>query len=231
MCYEQAQLKFVHYGCVRTCVEGGSFQHETMSLRLSPALRHLRANKFACNNCLRKKHTKISDEVHGMLRVDHAGEFGANRIYAGQMAVLGRSKSAALIQHMWDQEKEHKKIFDDLMVKHRVRPTALMPFWHIAGFLLGAGSAVLGEKSAMACTVAVEASIVEHYNDQLRKLANDNPEKHAEIMAAIKKCRDEEQEHHDTGLDKGAEQAFLYKAMTAVIKVGCKAAIALSTKV
>ncbi|XP_059480764.1 5-demethoxyubiquinone hydroxylase, mitochondrial isoform X2 [Neocloeon triangulifer] len=198
-------------------------------------MRSLRVNKIAVCNCIRQKHTEkssaLSDEVHGMLRVDHAGEFGANRIYAGQMAVLGRTKSAALIKHMWEQEKEHKKIFEDLMVKHRVRPTALMPFWHIAGFALGAGSALLGEKSAMACTVAVEASIVEHYNDQLRKLATENPEKYGEIMDAIKKCRDDEQEHHDTGLEKGAEQAPLYKAMTAVIQLGCKAAIALSTKI
>lgn len=90
---------------------------------------------------------------------------------------------------------------------------------------------MLGEKSAMACTVAVEASIVQHYNDQLRKLATENPEKYGEIMGAIKKCRDDEQEHHDTGLEEGAEQAPLYKAMTAVITVGCKAAIALSKKV
>lgn len=90
---------------------------------------------------------------------------------------------------------------------------------------------MLGERAAMACTVAVEAVIVEHYNDQLRILAMEHPEKHAEIMAAIQKCRDEEQEHHDTGLEQGAEQAPLYQAMTAAIKVGCKTAIALSTRI
>lgn len=170
---------------------------------------------------------KVSKELASIIRVDHAGEFGADRIYAGQMAVLGNSKMGPVIREMWEQEKHHKAKFEELIVKYRVRPTALHPFWNVAGFMLGAGSALLGEKAAMACTVAVESVIVEHYNDQLRTLmAEDEPNK--EILDTIRKFRDDEQEHHDCGLHHGAQQAPFYTAMTEVIKVGCRAAIAAS---
>jgi len=168
-----------------------------------------------------------------MIRVDHAGEFGANRIYAGQLAVLGKTKSGPLIQHMWDQEKEHLRIFEKLIVKHRVRPTALLPLWNIAGYLLGAGTSLLGPRGAMACTVAVESVITEHYNNQIRLLMSrpDDPEVNAEILAYIKKCRDEEEEHHDTGLEQGAEQAPLYNLLSSTIKLGCRTAIWISERV
>lgn len=133
------------------------------------------------------------------------------------------------IQHMWDQEKQHRAKFEELIQKHRVRPTAMLPIWNAAGFLLGAGTAILGEKAAMACTVAVETVIVQHYNDQLRALMESHKEDlDEELMDIIKKFRDEEQEHHDTGIDLGAEQAPLYQALTNVIKAGCKTAIAIS---
>ncbi|XP_044741810.1 5-demethoxyubiquinone hydroxylase, mitochondrial [Chrysoperla carnea] len=169
-------------------------------------------------------HRKVLDEI---IRVDHAGELGADRIYAGQMAVLGNTSSGTLIKHMWEQEKKHKAKFEDLIRKHRVRPTVMIPLWNIAGFVLGAGTAVLGEKAAMACTVAVESVIVEHYNDQLRTLMTD-PNVDKELLDVIKQFRDEEQEHHDTGLNEGAEQAPFYKGLTEVIKAGCKTAIAIS---
>merc|ERR1719402_1889137 len=105
-----------------------------------------------------------------IIRVDHAGEYGADRIYAGQLAVLGDTEVGPMIKHMWDQEKEHLAAFDRLIPQHRARPTALLPFWHVAGYALGAGSALLGKEGAMACTVAVEACITEHYNDQIRTL-------------------------------------------------------------
>lgn len=130
---------------------------------------------------------------------------------------------------MWEQEKIHRAKFEELIQKYRVRPTAMLPIWNVAGFLLGAGTAMLGEKAAMACTVAVETVIVEHYNDQLRVLLEDlNKNENNELMETIKKFRDEEQEHHDTGIDYGAEQAPLYQALTNVIKAGCKTAIAIS---
>lgn len=111
--------------------------------------------------------------VDEFLRVDHAGELGADRIYAGQMAVLGRTAVGPTIQHMWDQEREHRREFERLIGAYRVRPTVMTPLWHVAGFALGAGTALLGEKAAMACTVAVETVIVEHYNDQLRQLMDE----------------------------------------------------------
>lgn len=131
---------------------------------------------------------------------------------------------------MWDQEKVHRKEMERLVKKHRVRPTILTPLWNIAGFVLGASTAMLGEKGAMACTVAVEKVIIDHYNEQIRQLmksGNADPE----ILEMIKKFRDEEQEHHDCGIDHGAEQAPFYKALTNVIEVGCKTAIKISEKI
>ncbi|XP_021964514.1 5-demethoxyubiquinone hydroxylase, mitochondrial isoform X2 [Folsomia candida] len=177
------------------------------------------------------KSQKLHEMRDRMIRVDHAGEYGANRIYAGQMAVLGSTKSGPLIQHMWDQEKEHLRVFELLIPKYRARPTAMLPFWNIAGFALGAGTALLGEKAAMACTVAVESTITEHYNNQIRQLMSTNLEGNKELIDYITKFRDEEQEHHDTGLAEGAEQTPGYAALTNLIKTGCKAAIWISERV
>ncbi|CAD7089777.1 unnamed protein product [Hermetia illucens] len=170
----------------------------------------------------------LTDEI---IRVDHAGELGADRIYAGQMAILGKTEVGPTIKHMWEQEKEHRRQFEELINRYRVRPTVMTPVWNVAGFLLGAGSALLGEKAAMACTVAVETVIVEHYNDQLRQIMEASPTPDKELLEIITKFRDEEQEHHDTGIDHGAEQAPFYKALTEVIKLGCKTAIAISKKI
>jgi ubiquinone biosynthesis monooxygenase Coq7 len=185
-----------------------------------------------------------------MIRVDHAGEYGANRIYAGQMAILGNTKSGPLIKHMWDQEKEHLRVFEQLIPKYRTRPTAMLPFWNVAGYVLGAGNsfvifdmnesktllhfigtALLGEKAAMACTVAVESAITEHYNNQIRELMSNNLEENKELIDYIQKFRDEEQEHHDTGLAQGAEQTPGYNVLSNAIKSGCKAAIWISERV
>lgn len=166
-------------------------------------------------------------DIDTIVRVDHAGELGADRIYAGQMAVLGRTDKGPLIQHMWEQEKRHREKFEELIVKHRVRPTIMAPIWNVGAFCLGAGSALLGEKAAMACTVAVETVIVEHYNDQLRQLM-DEPQVNKELLETITKFRDEEQEHHDIGIDHGAEQAPLYKLFSEGVKLCCKTAIAVS---
>ncbi|XP_078415291.1 NADPH-dependent 3-demethoxyubiquinone 3-hydroxylase, mitochondrial [Cetorhinus maximus] len=166
-----------------------------------------------------------------IIRVDHAGEYGANRIYAGQMAVLGKSPVGPVIQHMWDQEKEHLEKFNELLVDHRVRPTLLMPFWNVAGFVLGAGTALLGKEGAMACTVAVEESISQHYNNQIRMLMEEDPERHTELLEVLKKFRDEEMEHHDTGLAHDAEMAPAYSLLKNVIQAGCKAAIYISERI
>ena len=163
--------------------------------------------------------------------MDHAGELGANKIYEGQMAILGKTSVGPVIQEMWEQEKYHKATFDKLIPKHRVRPTALIPLWNIAGFALGAGTALMGKEAAMACTVAVETSIGEHYNNQLRTLLEDDPVKHRELLDIIKEFRDDELEHLETGLDHDAELAPFYSALSGAIKVGCTAAIWISERV
>ncbi|XP_076328651.1 ubiquinone biosynthesis protein COQ7, mitochondrial isoform X2 [Tachypleus tridentatus] len=176
---------------------------------------------------LDKNHRFLVDRI---LRVDHAGELGADRIYAGQMAVLGRTSVGPLIKVMWDQEKEHLRTFEQLIPKYRVRPTALMPFWNIAGFVLGASTALLGKESAMACTVAVESVITEHYNDQIRELIKDDPTANRELLDVLKRFRDDEQHHHDTGLEHDAEQAPFYNAFSQMIKFGCRGAIWLAER-
>uniref|UniRef100_A0A1A7YCF3 5-demethoxyubiquinone hydroxylase, mitochondrial n=1 Tax=Iconisemion striatum TaxID=60296 RepID=A0A1A7YCF3_9TELE len=169
--------------------------------------------------------------LHRMLRVDHAGEYGANRIYAGQMAVLSRSRTGPLIQQMWDQEKKHLAKFNEILAENRVRPTALLPFWNIAGFVLGASTALLGKEGAMACTVAVEESISEHYNSQIRALMEIDPERYTELLQVIKEFRDDEMDHHDTGLEHDAESVPGYWLLKNVIQLGCKAAIYVSQRV
>ncbi len=110
-----------------------------------------------------------------IIRVDHAGEYGATRIYDGQIAIFGKnSKIGKTIKHMADQEQEHIDKFNELILEHRVRPTVLLPIWNLAGFALGASTALLGEKAAMACTVAVEKVIGEHYQEQLDLLEDDH---------------------------------------------------------
>jgi len=169
--------------------------------------------------------------IDRIIRVDHAGELGADRIYAGQHAVLGKTSVGPVIQHMWDQEKEHKAKFEQLIPQYRVRPTVFVPLWNIAGYVLGAGTAMIGKEAAMACTVAVETVITDHYNSQLRELISMGEEENKELIEVVKKFRDEEMEHHDTGLAHDAELAPAYQAMSQVIMVGCKAAVWISEKV
>ena len=165
--------------------------------------------------------------VERTIRVDHAGEYGAKRIYEGQLAVLGRTKYGPMIEHMKAQEQVHLDTFSRLIGQRRVRPTALLPFWHVAGFALGAASALLGHRGAMACTVAVEEAIDEHYRAQEDTLGDDE----AELRADIARFRAEELEHRDTGLENEAEQAPAYRLLSAAIKTGCKIAIKVSERV
>ena len=165
--------------------------------------------------------------VERAIRVDHAGEYGAKRIYQGQLAVLGRSKYGPMIEHMQAQEQVHLDTFSRLIGQRRVRPTALLPIWHVAGFALGAATALLGHRGAMACTVAVEEAIDEHYRAQEEALGEDE----AELKAHIARFRAEELEHRDIGLENEAEQAPAYRLLSAAIKAGCKVAIRLSERV
>lgn len=170
--------------------------------------------------------------VERIVRVDQAGEFGAVRIYEGQLAALrwtgrARSEAARTIADMARAEREHNKVFDRLLVERRVRPTALSPLWGVAGFALGAVTALMGDKAAMACTVAVEETIDAHYAEQAERLGDDEPE----LRGLVEKFRGEEIEHRDTALAAGAEQAFGYPVMSAAIKAGSRLAIWLSSRV
>lgn len=167
------------------------------------------------------------DLLARMIRVDHAGEYGAARIYAGQIAVLGHTDMGPILQHMKDQEQVHLDTFAAAIADRGVRPTALLPFWHVAGFALGAGTALLGSRAAMACTVAIEEVIDEHYAEQAAALGEDE----RPLRDTIERFRREEIEHRDIGLEHEAEKAPGYRILTALIKAGCKVAIRLSERV
>jgi 3-demethoxyubiquinol 3-hydroxylase len=173
--------------------------------------------------------TKADEDIAAMIRVDHAGEYGAVRIYEGQLAVLGRrgGEAAQTIRHMAAQEQRHLETFDKLVNARRVRPTALEPVWRVAGFALGAATALMGEKAAFACTAAVEEVIDEHYAAQVEKLGDSDPE----LKATVADFRADEIAHRDTALAQGAEQAPAYRLLSEGIKAGCRLAIALSTRI
>lgn len=167
------------------------------------------------------------DQIRRMLRVNHAGEYGAQRIYEGQLAVLGKSECGPLIRHMAQQEEEHLRVFSGMVRDKRVRPTALMPLWHVAGYALGAATALLGKEAAMACTEAVEAVIDEHYATQEKALAGDN----TGLRETISKFRADEKEHHDTAIEHGAKTAPAYGLLTKVVSQQTRLAIWLSTRI
>lgn len=163
-----------------------------------------------------------------MLRVDQAGEYGATRIYAGQLAVMGsRAALSGEVQHMAEQEAEHRRKFDALLAERGVRPTALQPFWSVAGFALGAATALIGPQAAMACTAAVEEEIDRHYTQQLDELGDDDPE----LAGMIREFRDDERAHRETALANGAEQAPAYPVLAGAIKLGCRIAIRLAERI
>jgi ubiquinone biosynthesis monooxygenase Coq7 len=177
-----------------------------------------------------KASLKRSDDVASMVRVDHAGEYGAKRIYEGQLAVLGHNpKARKLLQHMADQEREHLEYFEKEIIRRGVRPTALHPVWHVAGYALGALTARLGPEAAMACTVAVEDVISTHYQEQLDVLAGKPEEK--PLLSAIRKFKAEEEQHHEIGLKNNAEQAPAYRLLTTLIRAGSKLAIEVAKRI
>jgi len=169
----------------------------------------------------------VREMIERVIRVDHAGEYGAARIYEGQLAVMGRGPKGDLLRHMKAQEQYHLDTFTRLISERRVRPTVLLPLWRVAALTLGAVTAAMGDRAAMACTVAVEEAIAEHYAQQAAAL----PPEEAVLRAHIEQFRAEEQEHRDIGLEHDAELAPAYRLMSAVIKAGCKVAIAVSERV
>lgn len=166
-----------------------------------------------------------------ILRVDHAGELGAVHIYRGQRAVLGagrgHERTAAQLAEMEGHEAVHLSRFDHLLTEHGVRPTAMTPLWRVAAFALGAGTALLGDKAAHACTEAVESVIEKHYAGQIAELADREPV----LAAELSQFRDEELAHRDKAVEEGAREAPGYTLLSAVIQAGCRAAIKISEKI
>ena len=165
-----------------------------------------------------------------MIRVDQAGEYGATRIYAGQLAVMGdRGPHSAEIRAMAEQEAGHLAKFDALIARRGTRPTALQPVWSAAGYALGAATALIGPEAAMACTAAVEEEIDRHYTRQLDELERDGDD--PELATMIADFREDERAHRDAALAAGAETAPAYALLSAAIRLGCRAAIRLSERI
>ena len=173
-------------------------------------------------------HNRLTkDKLDSILRVDHAGETAAAKIYDGQLAILKNTPVGPTIQHMKDQEQEHLGTFNKLLVENDTRPTALLPLWNVMGFGLGVASAVLGEKAAMACTIAVEEVIGEHYAKQSEVLDDE----HKDLKSTLMKFRDDELDHLDTGVEHDGKNAPGYELMKAVVQLGCRTAIKISEKI
>jgi ubiquinone biosynthesis monooxygenase Coq7 len=173
-------------------------------------------------------------ERAAMIRVDQAGEYGATRIYAGQLAVMGdRAAHSAEVRAMADQEHDHLRAFDALAAQRGVRPTALQPLWSVAGYALGAATALIGPEAAMACTAAVEEEIDRHYTRQLDRLeqARGTPDDDPELADMIERFRADERAHRDLAIAAGAERAPAYPLLSAAIRLGCRAAIRLSERI
>jgi len=166
------------------------------------------------------------NKLREILRVNHAGEYGAKRIYQGQLAILKKNTE---IKHMLEQELIHLKYFENEINKRNIKPTVFQPIWHCLGFMLGGITGIMGEKAAMACTIAVEEVIEEHYNQQLQDLKNFPDEK--DLKQKIEKFRDEELEHRDIGIDKNAKDFAGYKPLYYSVQLASKLAIWLSKRI
>ena len=181
----------------------------------------------------KKKNKSLSSEdkklIEEIIRVDHAGEHGATQIYRGQLAIFKENTEFGKeIKEMADQEEIHKSTFDEYIVKENVKPTALFPFWNLAGYALGLGTALMGKKAAMACTVAVEEVIGQHYEEQAEELKKRKIK--PQLLKTVKKFREDELEHHDTGVDHQAEMTTGYILLSKTIKQFCYTAIKISKK-
>lgn len=180
-----------------------------------------------------QRKTPMSPRLKEMLRVDHAGEYGAVAIYKGQQAIFGKNQKtkaiAAKLAEMEAEEQIHLDAFDDLLNEHQVRPTALAPIWNVAGFGLGVVTALMGEKAAHACTEAVETVIEKHYGEQIDEL--EGQDEHAELRARFIQFREDELHHRDIAIEEGAKDAPGYGILSRVIRAGCHAAIRISEKV
>ncbi|MEP1229234.1 MAG: demethoxyubiquinone hydroxylase family protein [Litorimonas sp.] len=174
---------------------------------------------------------KTNPRIAEMLRVDHAGEYGAVAIYRGQQAIFGRSPKtkaiAAQLAQMEAEEQKHLDAFDALLVERNVRPTAMTPIWNIAGYGLGVVTALIGEKAAHACTEAVETVIEQHYGAQVEEIKDEDPE----LAATFAQFREDELHHRDIAIKGGAKEAPAYGFLSRAIKTGCHAAIKITEKI
>ena len=177
---------------------------------------------------MEKTNQKILEEI---IRVDHAGERGAIKIYEGQLLALNTIKKDEylknIIQEMKEQEKEHLKYFDTEIQKRKIKPTYLLPLWDLLGVSLGFGTALLGKKAAMLCTASVEEVIEDHYQNQIKKLGNDE----MDLKAKIEKFKNDEVDHKNTAYDSGVSKSGIYSVMDKLIKTGSKIAINISEKI
>ncbi|MDB4238865.1 demethoxyubiquinone hydroxylase family protein [Alphaproteobacteria bacterium] len=173
------------------------------------------------------KESLSKEDIDSILRVDHAGETAAAKIYDGQLAILKHTSVGPTIQHMKDQEQEHLDTFNKLLVENDTRPTALLPLWNVMGFGLGVASAMMGKKAAMACTIAVEEVIGEHYAKQADALDEDR----VELKKTLIRFRDEELDHLETGVKHDGKEANGYELMKVIVQLGCRTAIKISEKI
>ena len=171
--------------------------------------------------------TTSRHDIERFLRVDHAGERAAQQIYKGQLAVLANHEMADEIRHMMDQEVEHLETFDNLLNERQVRPSLLDPLWGAAGFTLGVVTAAMGPKAAMACTIAVEEVIGEHYQKQADILGDDE----RDLKCTVERFRDEELEHRDIAVEHDGRDARHYSLLRKIIQRGCRTAIKIAEKV
>ena len=177
---------------------------------------------------MEKTDRKTLEEI---IRVDHAGERGAIKIYEGQLLALKTIKQdEALkdkIEEMKEGEKEHLEYFEKEIQKRKIKPTYLLPLWDLMGVGLGFGTALLGKKSALLCTASVEEVIEEHYQDQLKKLGNDEKD----LKKKIEKFRHDEVKHKNLAYESGATNKGLYSIMDKIIRTGSRIAITISEKI
>lgn len=180
---------------------------------------------------LPSKAIPLPSEIKAMIRVNQAGEYGATRIYAGQLAILKNTPSAQALHEMNEQEQQHLKVFNQLSVEHSVTPTLFQPLWHVGGYLMGAATALLGEKAAHACTIAVEEVIADHYQGQLTHLENTPLTSETEhLKEVIARFRAEEMAHREEAIAQGGKEAFGYDLLSQVVKTISRGAIWLSTR-
>ena len=172
----------------------------------------------------------LPQDIQSMIRVNQAGEYGASRIYAGQLSVLKGTPVEETLMEMADQEAEHLQKFNRLIIENQIRPTILQPIWHVGGYALGMVTALMGEKAAHACTIAVEEVIDEHYQGQLEQLKN-TPESDSDLAELIEQCRQDELAHKETAIDLGGHDAPGYELLTTAIKTISRTAIWLSSRI